>query len=69
MTSSSRAVENYAANLNHDLRGKRIAVLDNVQEAVADPAIRENFEMCIRDRCYAQCQNDTIHSDAYPVTG
>lgn len=43
MTTSHCEVEAYAANLNSDLRGKRIAVLDNVQEAVADPAIRENF--------------------------
>ena len=48
MTSSNRAVEAYAANLNHDLRGKRIAVLDNVQEAVADPAIRENFDALMK---------------------
>ena len=48
MTSSNRAVEAYAANLNHDLRGKRIAVLDNVQEAVADPAIRENFDTLMK---------------------
>ena len=48
MTSSNRAVEAYAANLNHDLRGKRIAVLDNVQEAVANPAIRENFDVLMK---------------------
>ena len=48
MTSSNRAVEAYAANLNHDLRGKRIAVLDNVQEAVANPAIRENFDALMK---------------------
>ena len=48
MTSSHKEVEAYAANLNSDLRGKRIAVLDNVQEAVQDPQIRENLTALLK---------------------
>lgn len=43
MTSSYKEVEAYATNLNSDIRGKRIAVLDNVQEAIQDTNILENF--------------------------
>ncbi len=44
MTSSFRAVEDYAKQLNHNLSGKRIAVLQNVTDAVKDPAILQQFE-------------------------
>lgn len=43
MTSSTRAVEAYRAQLNSDIRGLRIAVLDNVQQAITHPEIKENF--------------------------
>lgn len=42
MTSSYKEVEDYEGNLNADIKGKRIAYLENVQNAV-DPKIQENF--------------------------
>ena len=44
MTSSYNPVENYTALLNSDITGKKIAVLENVQEQISDPVILENFE-------------------------
>lgn len=44
MTSSFEKAEAYSTNLNSDLHGKRIAVLDNVQEAIEDEEIRQNFD-------------------------
>lgn len=48
MTSSFEKVEAYASNLNSDLRGKRIAILDNVQEAIEDEEIRQNFDSLMK---------------------
>lgn len=43
MTSSNREVPDYAALLNSDIKGKKIAILDNVQKAIKDEQILENF--------------------------
>ncbi len=43
MTSSYLAVTNYKEALNADLTGKKIAVLENIQEEITDATIRENF--------------------------
>lgn len=48
MTSSLKEVEAYSKHLNSDIKGKRIAVLDNVQEAIEDPQIRENFDALMK---------------------
>lgn len=48
MTSSFEKVEAYSSNLNSDLRGKRIAILDNVQEAIEDEEIRQNFDSLMK---------------------
>lgn len=48
MTSSFEKVEAYSSNLNSDLRGKRIAILDNVQEAIEDEGIRQNFDSLMK---------------------
>lgn len=42
MTSSYREVEEYRKQINNDIHGKRIAVLENVQDGVIDE-INENF--------------------------
>lgn len=43
MTTSYLPVPSYAANLNSDLQGKKIAILQNVQDAVEDEEIKSNF--------------------------
>ena len=48
MTSSYREVEHYAANLNADLKGKRIAVLENIQSAIANKEITDNFDALMK---------------------
>ena len=47
MTSSYKEVEKYEANLNSDITGKRIAVLDNVMRAIKDQRIVDNFNEVI----------------------
>lgn len=44
MTSSYREVPAFETLLNSDIRGKRIAVIDNVQQAIKDEAIIRNFD-------------------------
>lgn len=44
MTSSYRKVETYASNINADITGKKIAIIDNVQEGVEDSEIKANFQ-------------------------
>lgn len=47
MTSSYAEVETYEKNLNSDVLGKRIAVLENVLSSIKDEAILKNFkELC-----------------------
>lgn len=43
MTSSLKEVPAYSKAIDSDLTGKRIAILDNVQDGVKDEAIKENF--------------------------
>lgn len=43
MTSSYEPVPDYEAALNSDLHGKRIAVIDNVQDAITNEEILNNF--------------------------
>lgn len=43
MTSSNREVPDYASLLNSDIKGKKIAILDNVQKAIKDEQILQNF--------------------------
>lgn len=43
MTSSYKEVEKYSENLNSDLSGKKIAILDNVQNAITNEDVKENF--------------------------
>lgn len=43
MTSSLKEVPAYSQAIDSDLTGKRIAILDNVQDGVKDEAIKENF--------------------------
>ncbi len=45
VTSSNRAVEAYATLLNSNVKGKRIAVLSNVQEAIHNDAIKNTFSV------------------------
>lgn len=47
MTSSLREVEAYHANVTSDLHGKRIALLENVQEEVR-PEIKENMDQLVK---------------------
>ena len=43
MTSSSLPVEAYHKQINSDMTGKRIAILDNVQDGVTNTMLSENF--------------------------
>ena len=44
MTSSTLPVEEYEKNLNSDIQGKRIAILDNVMKSIQDERIVNNFD-------------------------
>lgn len=44
MTSSYEPVPEYSKLLNSDIKGKKIAILDNVQNAIQNEEIRKNFE-------------------------
>lgn len=44
MTSSNQEVPNYHELLNSDIKGKKIAIIDNVQDAIQNEEIRKNFE-------------------------
>lgn len=48
MTSSNKEVEAYAANINDDIKGKKIAVLENVQQGVVNPEVKANFDALIK---------------------
>lgn len=48
MTSSYKEVEPYAKNLNSDIKGKRIAVFGNVQDAIQNTEIKENFDALMK---------------------
>ncbi len=43
MTSSYMPVEEYEKNLNSDIKGKKIAILDNVMKSIEDKRIVNNF--------------------------
>ena len=43
MTSSYKEVEAYSKNLNSDIKGKRIAVFGNVQDAIQNAEMKENL--------------------------
>lgn len=47
MTSSYREVEDYSANINTDIRGKKIAIFDNVQDGVRED-IRVEFDAMMK---------------------
>ncbi len=44
MTSSDREVPAYETMLDSNIQGKRIAVIDNIQQAITDERIRKNFD-------------------------
>lgn len=48
MTSANKEVEAYAANINEDIKGKKIAVLENVQQGVINPDVKANFDALIK---------------------
>ena len=48
MTSSNREVEAYSANLNSDLTGKKIAILDNVQKVITNEEVKANFDSLMK---------------------
>lgn len=47
MTSSYESVESYCENISSDIKGKKIAILDNVQEGVRDE-IKANFDALMK---------------------
>jgi len=47
MTSSYEKIEEYEKNLNSDIRGKKIAILDNVMNSIEDQRIVDNFNEVI----------------------
>lgn len=48
MTSSFQEVEPYASSIHSDIKGMKIAVLDNVQEAIQNEEIKSNFECLLK---------------------
>lgn len=48
MTSSFKEVPAYSQQINSDLQGKKIAVLENVQEGIKHPEIKTNFENLVK---------------------
>lgn len=44
MTSSQEPVPAYSNHIDADMNGKRIAIIDNVQNAIQDEAIKANFD-------------------------
>ncbi len=49
MTSSYKEVEAYSKNLNSDIKGKRIAVFGNVQDAIQNAEMKENFDALMKN--------------------
>ncbi len=47
MTSSTREVEAYATLLNSDVKGKRIAIIENVQDAITNDVIKTSFNQIV----------------------
>ena len=47
MTSSYEKIEEYEKNLNSDIRGKKIAILDNVMNSIEDQRIVDSFNEVI----------------------
>ena len=47
MTSSYEKIEEYEKNLNSDIRGKKIAILDNIMNSIEDQRIVDNFNEVI----------------------
>ncbi|MEF9962307.1 MAG: amidase family protein [Erysipelotrichaceae bacterium] len=47
LTSSFESVPDYAAHINADIKGKRIAIIDNVQDAIDDQRIKDSFDELI----------------------
>lgn len=63
MTTSYRPVENYGANLNADLKGKRIAVFGNVIDAVKNADIKNNFNNMVAQLKEAGAHIETLYLD------
>lgn len=49
MTSSFKEVPAYSKALQSDVKGKKIAIIENVLEAIDNSAVHENFNMIIND--------------------
>lgn len=48
LTSSNEPVPNYEALMNSDIKGKRIAIIENVQEAIDNQEIKDQFNDLIQ---------------------
>lgn len=48
MTSSFEPVGNYSQDVNSNIKGKKIAIFDNVQDSIVDKEITSNFESLIK---------------------
>lgn len=69
MTSSYEPVPDYEALLDQDIKGKRIAIIDNVQEAIQDKAIVESFNDLTQklERCGAKIEHVRLNDDLLSV--
>lgn len=63
MTTSYRPVENYAANLNADMKGKKIAVFGNVLDAIDNEEIKANFNNLVSQLKEAGATVEVKHLD------
>lgn len=63
MTSSYESVPAYHKHIQSDIKGKRIAVIDNVQDAIKDQAIKDNFNALLETLVKRGAIVEHIHFD------
>lgn len=63
MTSSYEPVPQYHEHIQSDIKGKKIAVIDNVQDAIQNEAIKENFNALLESLVKRGAIVEHIHFD------
>lgn len=66
MTTSSKEVEAYASLLNGDIKGKKIGIISNVQNAIQDEAIKQTFnELMEKLKAKGAIVEEVVFDDRY----
>lgn len=63
MTSSYQEVEAYASQINADIKGKKIAILENVQQGVTNPEVKANFDALMESLKEKGAIVEVVHFD------